>query len=398
MTQEQKNLILENIVETLELPLSAYEKAKKRYEDLGEWFGREESALKDNNPHIFPQGSFRLGTAIKPLNENEEYDLDLACKLDTGVTKDSHSQCDLKDMIGEEVESYRKARGIESAKEEKHRCWRLDYKDSLSFHMDIVPCIPSNEEQKLHLFESMQSSGVNFNLAKPIAKKSICITDDRENNYKKIDNEWKISNPEGYAKWFEFMMSNNQQRIILEKAQVDDVPDFTYKTTLQRVIQLLKRHRDNMFKDKNVNDMKPISIIITTLAAYSYNGETDLELALKNILRNMGSFVKPNTPRIANPVNPNEDFTDRWTRSDCKHLKLEENFWNWLEEAQNDFGVISNSQDSVLLMEQVENKFDVRLSKDTLINKLGLISAATVDSKSYDIEKENTTSPWMNLK
>lgn len=67
ITEQQKRTILEKMIEMLELPESAYEKATKRYEDLGEWFDRDESLVKDKNPHIFPQGSFRLGTAIRPL-------------------------------------------------------------------------------------------------------------------------------------------------------------------------------------------------------------------------------------------------------------------------------------------------------------------------------------------
>jgi hypothetical protein len=81
VTRERKKIILKNVLELIELPPSAYEKAKKRYDDLGEWFGRDESIVKNNDPHVFPQGSFRLGTAIRPLDEKEEYDLDLACKL-----------------------------------------------------------------------------------------------------------------------------------------------------------------------------------------------------------------------------------------------------------------------------------------------------------------------------
>ena len=59
ITTEQKRKILENITELLELPESAYQKAQKRYDDLGEWFSRDESQCKNNDPHIFPQGSFR---------------------------------------------------------------------------------------------------------------------------------------------------------------------------------------------------------------------------------------------------------------------------------------------------------------------------------------------------
>lgn len=99
ITREQKELILKEMIESLDLPESAYDRAIKRYEDLGEWFNRDESSLKDNEVHIFPQGSFMLGTTIRPLNEEEEYDLDLACKLRARVTKRSHSQESLKNSL-----------------------------------------------------------------------------------------------------------------------------------------------------------------------------------------------------------------------------------------------------------------------------------------------------------
>ena len=75
MTREQKRKLFENMIELLELPESAYQKAKVRYDDLGTWFDRNDSLCKDNKPHIFPQGSFRLGTVIRPIEENEAYDL-----------------------------------------------------------------------------------------------------------------------------------------------------------------------------------------------------------------------------------------------------------------------------------------------------------------------------------
>ena len=98
ITTEQKKLILEHMTELLELPDSAYDKARRRYDDLGEWFDREDSTVSVTNPHIFPQGSFRLGTAIRPLDESEEYDLDLACKLQNGISNDSYTQKELKNF------------------------------------------------------------------------------------------------------------------------------------------------------------------------------------------------------------------------------------------------------------------------------------------------------------
>lgn len=45
------------------------------------------------------------------------------------------------------------------------------------------------------------------------------------------------------------------------------------ESILQRIVQILKRHRDIMF---NGDEDKPISIIITTLASRAYRGETNL--------------------------------------------------------------------------------------------------------------------------
>ena len=92
MTQRNNEQLLNELVETLDLPDSAYEKAVKRYDDIGNWFGRPESSCVDNEPHIFPQGSFRLGIAIRPISGKEEYDLDLACNLRKGVSPQTHSQ------------------------------------------------------------------------------------------------------------------------------------------------------------------------------------------------------------------------------------------------------------------------------------------------------------------
>ncbi len=260
VTNEQKAVILNHIIEGLELPDFAYDKARKRYEDLGAWFDRDESAVSINQPHIFPQGSFRLGTAIRPIDDSEEYDLDLACKLQEGVRKDSDTQEALKILIGDELEAYRKARGIKNKLEAKHRCWRLEYQDEISFHMDIVPCIPADENLRKAIFESLIETKMDDVVAGSASELTVSITDDRHKDFKHICKDWNISNPEGYAKWFEYRMNPQQTVVALEKAQIDDVPLFTRKTPLQRVIQLLKRHRDSWSK-KNP-DSKPISIII----------------------------------------------------------------------------------------------------------------------------------------
>ena len=126
--ERNTDTLLERLIEDVELPDNAYEKARDRYEDLGKWFDRDDSLVKANNPHIFPQGSFRLGTAIKPLDENSNYDLDLGCKLRIGISSDTHTQKQLKDIVRTELENYRTARRIMEKVEDKHRCLCLEYR------------------------------------------------------------------------------------------------------------------------------------------------------------------------------------------------------------------------------------------------------------------------------
>ena len=94
--ENEKKLRL--LLEGVELPDGAYEAAKRRYDDLGAWFDREECSLRDCDPHIFVQGSFALGTAIRPIKEGQEYDLDLSCKLRKGVDRSTHNQRELRKL------------------------------------------------------------------------------------------------------------------------------------------------------------------------------------------------------------------------------------------------------------------------------------------------------------
>jgi len=391
LLSDKSDLLLRKMVELIELPDSAYEKAKDRYNDIGEWLGRDESLCKENDPHIYPQGSFRLGTAIRPLHEKEEYDLDLACNLRKGLSKKTHSQKELKELVGNEIKTYRTARRIETPPKEKHRCWRLEYQDSLSFHMDIVPCIPFDEFQQGILLSEMLNKREDQTIAKIASRLAVSITDDRHEYFDSICDNWNISNPEGYAKWFEYRMKQNRQMIV-EKAQVSDLPLYPKKTILQRSVQLLKRHRDQMFK--NDSDVKPISVIITTLASRAYQGESNILQALDNILTKMGQFVNQSIPRIPNPVNPNEDFADRWSMPQYSHLHLEENFWNWLRQAKNDFYLLTSSNDRDFIFEQAQQKISVQIPATDLSDVFGSTPSEVTPVAPKKHEISNPAKPW----
>jgi len=396
MSDDRSNSVLAKILEKIEISERAYETAEKRYEDIGEWFHRPESSCVDLDPHIFPQGSFRLGTANRPEN-HEEYDLDMGCNLRRGLSKENNTQEQLKLLVGDELEQYRKARTIKEELAEKTRCWRLEYADDLSFHMDIVPCIPETDVSRSTLKTRMiESTRLDEALASEVSELAVSITDNTDDRYKVVTSDWRISNPEGYARWFESRMRTASafltEREMIFKASIDTLPYYQWKTPLQSAIQLLKRHRDTMFKEHE--DAKPISVIITTLAARAYNGECDLVSALSRILSSMEQHVQEHAPHVPNPVNPVEDFADKWYSPEHEHLKLKENFSRWLFQAKADFAAICSKENSRIILEAADRGFSVNLDKTSIEHALGL--SASIINPTKQIETTDPR-PWFRL-
>lgn len=401
MQTEKTDSSISIVTEEIEIPDSAYDRAKSRYEDLGEWLGRPESTLHGNDPEVFPQGSFLLGTVTQPPHEDGGYDLDLAVKLRQGVSKETHTQKQLKQMVGEELECYRQARGIQEDLEEKRRCWRLEYQDGLRFHMDIVPCIPEGERQRRRIKEAMLSADTDEALADEVANLTVSITDTERPDYETITKDWNVSNPQGYGRWFESRVRLVKQSSLMteECAEVEELPTYKLKAPLQQCVQLLKLHRDIMFEDNP--DCEPISIIITTLAARAYEGQEDVGNSLLHAVNTMGSHVNDSRPKVPNPVNPREDFADKWYTQEGRSLRLEENFWEWLQQAKTDFRRIAEMRDPDELAKLAEKSLGVRLDADSIQRRLGeSIAASTAASTSKSPNSSSKTriqtppKPW----
>lgn len=388
--ENEKTLLL--LLEGVELPEAAYEAAKRRYKDLGAWFDREDCSLQDHDPHIFVQGSFALGTAIRPVKEGQEYDLDLSCKLRKGVDRSTHSQRELKNMIGEELKSYRAFRGIKEPLEPKHRCWRLGYKDELPFHLDVVPGIPTDVDRRTQLRLLMERQGVVRDLAESIAADAAWITDDRLRGFDRRGADWLSSNPEGYARWFVSRMET-RPRLLEKRAQVDDVPVYRRKTALQRAIQLLKVHRDVMFE--KAPDLKPISIIITTIAGQAYSADHSLTESMATILHSLEDFRRSNSDIVINPVNPEENFADRWKAAECQHLRLKENFHHWVVQARADFEYILDETDAYKLAKRADSALRVHLNEDSIAAALGMVAAPVMRSqRPRQVSIQSPPKPW----
>lgn len=293
--------LLQNLAEGLDIPDHLYEDATLKYEDVSEFLAAEDSELRAYTPEIFPQGSFRLGTVVKPLTRADEYDIDLVCHLH--LKKESITQKDLKEMVGRRL---KKREDLEKILEPSRRCWTLSFPKQ--FHMDVLPAIP--------------------NIVNPPS--GILLTDTEL----KL---WQSSDPISYAEWFKSRMKTIllEQRAILAKsleANIEDIPEWRIRTPLQRAVQLLKRHRDKYFQGK---ENKPTSIIITTLSARSYEGQANIVDALTTIAMKMPSFIERRNDKwwIPNPVDANENFADKWNEKP----ERKEAFIKWLEQVQMDF-------------------------------------------------------------
>jgi hypothetical protein len=113
---------------------------------------------------------------------------------------------------------------------------------------------------------------------------------------------------------------------------------------------ILKRHRDIMFVKRP--DERPISIILTTLAAHAYNGERKISDALFAILNRMDQFIKrghDGTYLIPNPTDPAENFADKW----AKHPERATAFFEWLAKARDDFARAAELSNTQLIAENL---------------------------------------------
>lgn len=356
------------LADELNVPDHCYEQAQTRYRDLGEWLSDKTcSKAAQFKPHVFPQGSFRLGIVISPL-QGEDYDLDVACALEEGISPFTHTQRQLKELIGADLESYRKARNIKQRLEPKHRCWRIHYQDLIGFHIDKVPGVRFDTRVQKELTSRMEKGGLESSLAQTIAQNALAITDDRHHSYSAVSPDWPVSNPEGYALWFESRMKQANKLLesqvkFFKVSSIDKLPIYKWKTPLQQALQLLKRHRDVMFKANP--EGRPISVILTTLAAWSYRGESSIEDTLDRLLSTMDQHIKPSNQRVPNPVNPIEDFADKWNSNSGRLLRLEENFHSWLAKARIDFSQIAKSKDLHALGEMSARNFGVTVKGAT---------------------------------
>lgn len=351
---EQFSDILEELGSNLDITKTQYDAAVRSYQAVGEHLSKTGSLLAPYKPDIAPQGSFMLGTMVKPVGPKDELDLDLVCQL-TGKAAD-WTQKDLKTKVGDQLRAHETYKNMIKSPEGR-RCWTLEYAGDTKYHMDILPSIVDSGYRILleKAFSSMASADV--------AGLALRITDKDRKDYPFETNHlnWLRSNPFGYAHWFFERASLDLQKGNLLAEAVQPVRKYNEKKLpLQRVVQILKRHRDIQSQG---SEHRPISVIITTLAARAYRKETNILVALQNVIGGMRAHIKEkyipelgrNIKWIANPVDDDENFADRWVNEP----ERQKSFYAWLDAVEADVAkfVSARSLGVPAIMESLKRPF-----------------------------------------
>lgn len=337
---KQFDEIFDMLGDNLDISKTQHEIAKNSYIAVGKWLADSLSLLSPYQPNIRPQGSFMLGTMIKPVCDKDELDIDLVCEL-TGKNA-SWTQYDIKKIVGDRLKDNKKYKEI--LDEEGRRCWTLKYSENAHFHMDILPSLVSYNHRII-----LEKAYSSIEDSTSLDSMSIRITDKEEENYYSDPNpaNWMKSNPFGYGRWFLSIANiDHLQKAMLFSESINPLPKYTNKKLpLQRIVQILKRHRDVMFDG---SDSKPISIIITTLSALAYKKEDSVTDGLVNIINSITNNIEERYDYalgrkikwIPNPVNPEENFADKWIESS----EREANFYAWVDKLKQDIHNILNSR------------------------------------------------------
>ena len=225
-----------------------------------------EYLAKHLNSHIKVerQGSYALGTMIKPVREHQEYDADILLFMQPQKGWEPRDYINTADHCLLENGNYA------DKTRRKTRCVMLDYAGD--FHLDVVPCL-TGEKGKLY----------------------ICNHD---------TNEFEPTDGTGFRDWF------NQRN----------------KPThgnLKRATRLLKYLRDHKGNYTVPSVLLTTLIGNTVRGELDRDSFKSLPDALRTVSNRINDFLQahPTVPSIANPVLPSEDFTRKWDQKKYENFR-----------------------------------------------------------------------------
>ena len=392
-TNHQLFKMLDKISTSLDISPSAYKDAEEKYKAVGQWLADGEYCLIDKkiclkDGEIYAQGSMKIGTVVKPIGQ-EEFDIDLVFFTPNICIQDISPE-KLKKLIGDRLKSENSR--YKDKVTPTNRGWCVNYANK--FHLDITPSLDKIDEP--------------HNNSELVADKKL--------------KTYMSSNPKDYAQWVETISLKiprieQTQRLFKSDlfmdslfvanesaATITELPKHTQtKLLLKRFIQIFKRHRSEIYKNKSDEEKKhkPSSIIITTLATesylycierFSYDNEYDLML---DILKFMPRFIenRKNDFWIENPTVNDENFAEKWNEKPIR----KRHFDTWHDNCQRFFNKFHPDMGQDLLFESLEEGFgkdSTQIIRDEYIQELNnsrkkrLLSTAVVTTPT--VVKPNT--------
>ena len=396
IAERQQDIL--SIISKLDISPTMYKNAVEKYKAIAQFL--EDLGISAS---IYPQGSFALGTVVRPYVKNDDanYDLDFICQVNG--SRDEYTPSGLRQKIQDALQSspiYRERLKVWD------ECFTIQYADisGVGFSIDIVPASDETVENKMRL----HSYGDPHNLVGT----AIAIP-----KYNGIRNySWMTNNPKGYRTWFEqinrpfqqYSRNLYRQRLFSQYptffASVEDIPEDLERSALQRAIQILKHHRDVHYSHlSNGDHLKPISAIISTVAAciaFNCSPTTDTFTLLGCIIdelevysqlmtysQNQFEYLHPGKTiiqknngqwHINNPANPADNLANKWNQSP----KVAETFFRWIKTFKMDLMQSLTDEDDNGFRIALENSFGSRAVSTAIGSKYrpSITSSASVIS------------------
>ena len=210
------------------------------------------------------QGSYALGTLIKPVDDNDEYDADIQ------VVMNPNPNWRPKDYVNEVHRTLKQNKNYADKLRLKTRCVTVDYAGD--FHLDVVPRVTAN------------------------GKHYIC---------NRNDDRFEETDGTGYREWF------NEKNSITGG-------------NLKRVVRLLKYLRDHK-SSYTVKSIMLTTLAGNTIRSSDKGTEAVSTVAdtLATVLTRMDDYLQrnPYMPTVRNPALQSENFNRHWTQSQYSNFR-----------------------------------------------------------------------------
>ncbi len=139
---------IDRLIAEVELTPTQYERAKTSYEAVADVLNKPGSPILVHTPAIYPQGSIRIGTTIRPWAK-DEFDLDLLCWI--ALSGKTYTPGQVYQLVWDTLSADGTYR---SMLEKGCRCIRIRVKRQLSFSFRRYSSDPRLEPPKQYSLHS----------------------------------------------------------------------------------------------------------------------------------------------------------------------------------------------------------------------------------------------------